>query len=146
MKLTKEELAARLNGREYREEMTTAEEVEAKESGLVVVFGASDDLIEFRGAICDEDGAGSEGSTLLSQAGLLGDHDDNCSCAWCGWLAAAKACAEIYCIWNTDNYSWQYNTTIPHATFDILEDTGPGKPPEKYCRGIVFELASLPKL
>lgn len=48
--MTKEELAARLDGREYGSEMTEDEEAEAKEAGLLVIFGYSDDSIEFRGA------------------------------------------------------------------------------------------------
>jgi hypothetical protein len=49
-------LAALLTGREYRQEITRAEEADAKAAGLVVAFGASDDLLEFRGAIDDEVG------------------------------------------------------------------------------------------
>jgi hypothetical protein len=40
--MTAKELAALLNGRKYLEEITAAEERQAKESGLLVVFGASD--------------------------------------------------------------------------------------------------------
>ena len=43
------EFANRLNGREYGQELTPAEAQRAKEAGIVVVFGASDDLMEFRG-------------------------------------------------------------------------------------------------
>ena len=41
---------------EYRYELTKEQEKEAKELGLVVVFGASDDLMEFRGALDEEFG------------------------------------------------------------------------------------------
>lgn len=44
----------KLNGREYREELTDEEEQQLKKDGLVVVFGASDDLCEIKGAISDE--------------------------------------------------------------------------------------------
>lgn len=54
--MTAAELAALLNGREYRKEMSRDEEQVAKAAGLVVVFGASDDLMELRGAISDEVG------------------------------------------------------------------------------------------
>lgn len=53
----RDELASKLNGREYREEITKEEEAWAKQNRLLVVFGASDDLIEFRGLINDESGA-----------------------------------------------------------------------------------------
>ncbi len=41
--MTKEELAALINGRKYRHELTDKEEKAAKDARLVVVFGASDD-------------------------------------------------------------------------------------------------------
>jgi hypothetical protein len=52
--MTKEELAAILNDREYGAEITEIEAKLAKKDGLVVVFGHSDDCVEFRGAIEDE--------------------------------------------------------------------------------------------
>lgn len=45
-----------LNGREYGDEITREEEAMAKAHGLVVVFGYSDDNMEFCGAITDEVG------------------------------------------------------------------------------------------
>lgn len=55
--LTKESLALKLNNCQIDEEISKTDEQEAKKNNLVVVFGASDDLIEFRGAINDEQGA-----------------------------------------------------------------------------------------
>jgi hypothetical protein len=52
--MTAKELATLLDGREYRQEITAAEEAQAKESGLLVIFAYSDDLIQFRGLIDDE--------------------------------------------------------------------------------------------
>jgi len=52
--MTAAEFAEMLNGREYGNELTRNEEAMAKEYGLVVAYGASDDLMEFGGAICDE--------------------------------------------------------------------------------------------
>ena len=49
--MTKEQLAAKLNGREYGREITHEEADEARQSGLLVLFGASDDLVELRGKI-----------------------------------------------------------------------------------------------
>ena len=40
-------------------------------------------------------------------------------------------------VWGEEGYSWTYETAIPHATFEILEDE------EKYCRGIVFDIKDL---
>ena len=54
--ITKEQLAAMLNGREYGQELTNDEGKLAKQSGLVVIFGASDDLMQIVGAECAEVG------------------------------------------------------------------------------------------
>ena len=64
-KLTKEQLAETLNGREYHKEMTKEEELQAKENGLVVVTGYSDDNCEFRGAISDEVGCYDGGVAVV---------------------------------------------------------------------------------
>lgn len=47
--ITAKELAEKLNGRAYGDSFDDVEQ-EAKESGLVIVYGASDDLMEFDGA------------------------------------------------------------------------------------------------
>jgi hypothetical protein len=41
------ELAKLLNGREYRKEITKEEIQKAKENNLVIIFGYSDDNLEF---------------------------------------------------------------------------------------------------
>lgn len=78
MSMKKEELAAMLNGREYRNEITREEAAEAKAAGLVVVYGASDDLMEFEGAIRDELGCYDGGTAFVDKKGLLdrGQIDD----------------------------------------------------------------------
>jgi hypothetical protein len=128
------EFAKLLDGREYRREMTKQEEKQAKDLGFVVVFGASDDLIEFRGAINDEADCYEGGTIHFDSNGLFGDCDSDCKYA----LAAKGLCKIIEAVWcGEDEYSWTYKTDIPHATFDIMEDD------EKYCRGIVFDIKSL---
>lgn len=133
----KKELAEKLNGRQYREEITDAECEEAKNNGLVVVFGASDDLTEFRGAIYDEVDS-YDGTTIkLDESGLIKSICDNEDCPHeVKRLKNAKY--KIMVEWcELDNYSWSYKTKIPHESFDILEDN------DKYCRGIVFDLSEL---
>lgn len=134
--MNRQELAEALNGRQYRAEMTRVEEAFAKESGLVVVFGASDDLMEFRGAVNDEIGCYNGGIAYLTRAGLLVNDCDNERCPYFAKLKAAAT--TIQAKWDADGYSWVYQTTIPHFSFDILEDD------EKYCRGIVFSLSDVP--
>lgn len=126
------ELAALLNNREYREEITRDEEAQAKHAGLVVVFGASDDLMEFRGAIHNELDAYEGTAAYLDANGLLVNECEDSECIY--FIRLKRKAKNINQIWDKDGYSWVYETDIPHETFDILEDG------EKYCRGIVFSL------
>lgn len=136
--MTKEILASKLNGREYREEITHEECKLAKENGLLVIFGASDDLVEFRGAFDDEDGC-CGGTVRFTRNRIFPDHSD-CECQFCGYKEAVKKSNEVTAVWDQDGYSWQYLTSIPHATFEIVEgDNGD----EKYCRGIVISVNDL---
>ena len=141
--ITKEEMAALLNGREYAHEITKAECQQAKDSGLVVIFGYSDDNVELRGAIHDEVGAW-EGTTLcLHQGGVL-ESPEQTECERCQRMLkrAQKECINIEVEWGGFDYSWFINgpLTIPFAPFDIMEC---GK---KFCRGIVLSITDLPKL
>ena len=101
--------ATLLDGREYRKEMTRAEEKEAKEDGVVIIFGASDDLCEFRGVVCDE--------VDCNDGGIV-NRVPKIEAVWCDPESGS---------------SWSYKTSIPHETFRILEDA------DLYCIGIVFD-------
>jgi hypothetical protein len=139
--MTRDEAAAAMNGREYTEEGTREFFAGLKAAGLVAVFGASDDLMEFRGAIDDEVGAYNGTTELVDREGLLPDRE---SIEDDGELAAffrrKPLASKIKAIWcpKDEAVSWAYKTKIPHATFNICEDD------EVYCRGIVFALADLP--
>ncbi len=138
--MTKEELAQQLDGCEYTNEMTPAQERIAKENGLVVVFGASDDLMEFRGAIYDEVGCYDGGEAMVNTEGLCGqweqlDHDD--IDAMRKFFKTEGTGVKIEALWaKEDPFSWTFKTAIPHATF-IIHEGGE----DDYCRGIVFALA-----
>ena len=127
------ELASLLNGREYREEITKEEEQIAESNGLVVVFGYSDDNVEFRGAINDEVGAYEGTTILLDQDGIIEGCEEGCSHS----QKAADKCRVIEAKWEDDGYTWSFETDIQHETFEILEDG------EKFCRGIVFHISAL---
>ena len=137
-KLSKELLAGLLTGREYGREMVKEEEQQAKAAGLIVIFGASDDLMEFRGFVNDERGAPT--IALLDAKGLLPfrediQHDDD---ALKDYFARAPQVRAVDALWaKEDGYSWTFRTDVPHATFEIVED---GEP---YCRGIVIDVADL---
>ena len=136
--LSKELLAGLLTGREMGSEMAKEEEQQAKAAGLIVIFGASDDLMEFRGFVDDERGAPT--IALLDAKGLLPfrediQHDDD---ALKDYFARAPQVRAVDALWaKEDGYSWTYRTDVPHATFEIVED---GEP---YCRGIVIDVADL---
>ncbi len=139
--MTKETLAALLNGREYRDEITAQEEAEAKDAGLVVLFGASDDLAEFRGAICDEAGCGGDEDRILIDAkGELqpwedARHDLDSEEEVLEYFERKKKAVSVVARFDSEGYSHTFVTPgIPYSTFDIIEDG------EKYCRGIVFEM------
>ncbi len=138
--MTKELLAARLTGRGIGEEIAAVEEQQAKKAGLVVVFGASDDLMEFRGAISDEIGAWNGAQAQIDKEGLLPerdsiDDDDELEKYFARKRGRLKSIDALWC--KEPNYSWTFKTDIPHATFEIVED---GEP---YCRGIVFALTDV---
>lgn len=136
--MTAKELAALLNGREYGKEITKDEEAAAKEAGLVVVFGQSDDLMEFRGAIDDEVDC-FEGRTVhVNGNGLV--LIPNCSdeCEDCEYVRDKLGkCAVVTAMWDAGDFPWSFDTGLPYETFEIFEDG------EKYCQGIVFSLADL---
>ena len=130
------EAAEALNGKEYGEEGSKDLFAEMKASGLVAVFGASDDLIEFRGAIDDEVGAYDGGTAYLTSEGLFQPRCDNDSCPYD--RDAKREAAEIEAFWDDGSgFSWRYQTAIPHEKFVINEDGAP------YCEGIVFALADV---
>lgn len=132
------ELASLLSGREIMEEVTTDEERQAAEAGLVVVFGYSDDNMEFRGAISDEFGAYEGGTVCLTKAGLFEEPDCSCTEACPFYSAALKAAKTIKAVWHDEGGPcWTYETDIPHETFDVYEDG------EVWCVGIVFSVEDL---
>lgn len=126
--MTKKELAEKLNGREYGDSFSDVLE-EAKASGLVIVTGASDDLMEFDGALRDEGSCYDGGPVYF-------DKD-------CVSLDGSERANVIEAVWcdgtNSDGVpaTWTYKTDIPHEEFNIWEEG------ELYCVGIVFSIEDL---
>lgn len=130
--------AETMNGRQYGDEVSPAFEKELKDAGLVAVFGASDDLVELRGAEHDELGA-YEGLTFhVTRAGLLkSECDEGDDCPY--FQKLEKAATPIEAKWDDGEFSWSFSTAIPHEKFVIFEDD------KKYCQGIVFALTDVPE-
>ena len=142
--MRRDEAAAILNGREIGSEITDSEAKAWAESGLVVIFGASDDLCELRGAIHDEVGVYDGGEFCIDPDGktiLQPIEDDDREVLEKHFVmdAVKKRRAKsirIDAYWCPKELdcSWAYKSSVPASTFDIMEDG------ELYCRGIVIDL------
>ena len=132
-----EDLAKKLDGCKYRE-IPQDIAAEAKEKGLVIVSGASDDLMEFDGAVFDELDAW-RGLTAYIDAdsrAAYSENDYECLYGRPAGLRERKF-PSIEAVWDDPaaGCSWSYKTDIPHATFKMMDDG------ELYCIGLVFSLA-----
>ena len=85
--MTKKELAEKLNGTEYTGSRIFSEEIlqEAKESGLVIVYGVSDDLMEFEGAFEDEGGCFCGGTVYFDLNGVSQDEKEKKYSIYAKW-------------------------------------------------------------
>jgi hypothetical protein len=133
--MTPAEAAAALDGNEYGKEGSKELFAVMKAAGLVAVYGASDDLMEFEGAINDEVGCNNGGTAYLTNGGLVENDCDNDDCPHFERLK--KTAATIHAKWDDGGFSWRYETKIPHVKFVIKEGD------ENYCEGIVFALADV---
>lgn len=117
-----------LNGVQYRE-FPKGIIKEADENGIVIVSGASDDLCELEGAICDEFGCFDGGTIYLDEEGRLYNQKRT--------EQAFKYITAKWCEDGEDGFTWTYDTDIPHETFEMYDGE------EKYCKGFVFYKKSL---
>jgi hypothetical protein len=135
--MTRDEAAAALNGNQYREEGSNELFQAMKRAGLVAIFGASDDLMEIRGAVYDEIGCYDGEAALFTREGLLKSACEDNECPY--FAKQQESATAIEAMWDDGSgYSWRYDTVIPHAKFVIKEDD------DNYCEGIVFALADVP--
>ncbi|WP_102323888.1 hypothetical protein [Komagataeibacter saccharivorans] len=141
--MTAKSLAATLNGREYRNEITREECRAAHEACLVVVTGYSDDGVTIWGAIVDEIGAWNGRTFWLTPDGVLPRFETLCERAdeaeMEKYFSNKAAARKIEAVWSPSepDASWLIKSDVPHETFDIMEDD------QLFCRGIVFALADL---
>jgi hypothetical protein len=126
------ELAKKLDGRKYKEEITTEEEKIAKDNGLIIVFGYSDDCCEFRGCIDDEVGCYDGGKYYINKDLEVYDNTNECE------DISNSISVLLTIIWNDTEYPcFEYKIDIPCAEFNIMEDGN------IYCKGIVFHKDSI---
>jgi len=141
------EWAEKLNGREIGDEVISAEAKQMVSEGVIVAFGASDDLLEFRGVLYEECGAYGGTNVRIyktsdGKINILLDADIDEVPDFLHELVDKQISRMpiIKAAWCPDELdtSWLIETSIPHETFDIYEDG------ELYCRGIVFHADNVP--
>lgn len=137
--MTAKEFAEMLSGREYGMEIAGDESRLAAESGLIALYGYSDDNVEIVGAYRDEVGAYNGATIFLTKTGVL--QDPACDCAEncnCPYFTQAKNDAKtVEAVWGKGGASWTFKTDIPHEEFNIYEDG------ELFCVGIVLSVEDL---
>jgi hypothetical protein len=151
--ITAKEVAEKLNGCNYRDEDSHFNEKELEEAGIIVLFGASDDLLEVRGAIHDEWGAPGKVMLIHTPAhgwdlrgeGYIDEHEDILK-----YLGCYDYATKYYIEPQRDvpvpfkgglvDASWNINAVLPPETeyylFDVLDEE------DLYCKGMVIKLPS----
>jgi len=146
--ITLNKYAKMLNGRDCQPNLTTEELLLAKQRGFVVVYGDSDDRVEFEGAIREEGHTNPlikkapAGTLVLSKDGrLLKEGSEDYARHF---LQDCNVIRVYY--YGEDGIPWTFDTKIPHEIFrtydggydDELENDW-----DEYQRCIVFELSAL---
>jgi len=146
--ITLKEFAAMLHGRDCQPNLTPDELLLAKQKGFVVVYGDSDDRVEFEGAIREEGHTypfakdRPAGVLVLSEDGKL--LDDECE-QYAEYIKENRNVINVfYC--NKDGINWVFETDIPHETF-LTYDGGYDEEysdlDDGFARCMVFELSAL---
>lgn len=136
--MNKEEIAGMLDGCEYSDIDAKVRQVEAaaKASGLLIVYGESDDLLELRGALSGEYGCYDGGTFCITAAGIVEPQESICErCSL--YKSSVENAHQLIVKWCDGDFPWSYEIDVPYATFEIHEDG------DKYCQGIVFEQEAL---
>jgi hypothetical protein len=138
--VTPQDIAARLNNIEYRTDIAQSILDDAKTHGLVIVTGASDDLIEFEGAAYEEYSCYGGATIPVGKDGepIFGCEEpcDHCQAT----QDAENAKTKIEAKWAFNDYSWFIDINLDpkkYGAFNVLEDG------ETYCRGIVFAIEDI---
>ena len=136
-------LSQKINGRQLGEELTKEEDLAAAHAGLLVVYGYSDDNLEFRGIYYDEvycylrEVNSSEtfyfvldGETLeqVQQPDLTGQ---------------STRYLEVTATWCPQDVdtSWLITCNVKSCSFDVMEDIA--APYDTFCKGIVVDVEDI---
>ncbi len=154
---TIEDLAKLLDGNEYRDELDNMANINVidlcKEKGWIVVYGASDDLLEIDGAISDELGAWEGCVAKFYKKGEFypeyEEEDIYHKASEDSFFAiddkelnrikfAKEDALIIESVWSPSgkDVSWEINCTgAPHVSFNVMEDD------EVYCEALVIDIS-----
>ena len=116
------EWAEKLNNIEYPADEIWDMRKQFEEDGVVVVYGASDDLIEFEGAIQDEGDCYNDKVFYLNKEGLTTSYSKN-------YVKVTHP--------HDGTAQFEYETNISCEWFNVVEDG------ELYCKGFVFNINDL---
>lgn len=122
-----DEVAELLDGRQYRSEVDLPLRALLQKENILVVYGASDDIVCLDGAIYDEwywPVYLKDGKMITNQC------EEGCPYYEKEKLAGWK----IDPIWPEENPFWTFETELDHVTFNIWDGE------TLYCRGIVINL------
>ena len=159
---TIEDLAKLLDGNEYRDETYNEYGIDVcdicKKNKWIIIYGASDDLIEFNGFIDDEDGANDGALCKLVKPGdfYLEDEIDETYKKAKDYMFVPINEEELEVIKNNNytnncviemlwcpggtNMSWQVNVRgVPFAKFNVMEDD------EVYCEAAIIDISNFVK-
>jgi hypothetical protein len=137
--MTVKEWAEKISGFEHPADELDDLNEEIKNDGIIIAYGASDDLLEFQGAVYNEVGAWEGTEARISSRGkgtaFIFDEEENTDSAEFN-REEIEQMQRIKAFWAPKDIdaSWKIETEIPHETFDIMEDG------ELFCRGIVFHV------
>lgn len=109
-------------------DLTLSQREFCKAHDIVVVYGYSDDNVEFDGAIRDEVGAWEGAEIYVDANGPIEPCESECKY----YKAALKNAKRITAFWYLDDWAWEFSTDIPHETFEFYSEGDP------FCKGIVF--------
>ena len=146
--ITLKEFAAMLHGRDCQPNLTPDERLLAERRGFVIVYGDSDDRVEFDGAIKAEGHTNPlakdcpAGVLALSADGKLLDEESD---LYSEYVKENRNVIKVfYC--SKDGLNWAFETDIPHETF-LTYDGGYDEEiadfDDSFARCIVFEMSAL---
>jgi hypothetical protein len=139
--MTAKELAQQLNGLPYPFRAPADLVAKAKAEGLVILYGASDDLMKLVGAFNDEVDCYNGGTGEVDAKGVLPSFEDlegEDKATFRKYFQREARASSIRALWSAEpGYLWTYLTDIPYEPFELLAD---GRP---LCRGIVFAVSDL---